>query len=197
MRYLADHKQRTRERVLQEAASAIRAEGLHRIAVASVMAKVGLTHGGFYAHFSSKDAFIAAAIDQMFKEGGDRLRLSLDNRTPAEGLADYIDFYLSAAHRDATTSGCPLPYLSADAPRLAPAMRAQVVCGIGRLTDQLATTFAAMGQADPVGDASSALAEMVGAVCLSRADTDPVRANQVLERTRTSLRRRLGLTAQR
>ncbi len=196
MRYLADHKQRTRERVLEEAASAIRAQGLHRIAVGSVMAKAGLTHGGFYAHFSSKEAFLAAAIDQMFKEGGDRLRLSLENRTPAEGLADYLDFYLSMAHRDAKTRGCPLPYLSADAPRLAPAMRAQVTSGIGGLTEQLATTLAAMGQADPAGEASSVLAELVGAVCLARADIDPVRADQMLERTRTSLRRRFGLMAQ-
>jgi TetR/AcrR family transcriptional repressor of nem operon len=61
MRYDGDHKQKTRERVLKEAAKAIRAEGPHRIAVAGVMAKAGLTHGGFYAHFKSKDDLVEAA----------------------------------------------------------------------------------------------------------------------------------------
>ncbi len=74
MRYDSDHKQKTRDRVLKEAANAIRAEGPHRIAVAGVMAKAGLTHGGFYAHFTSKDELVAAAIDTMFGEAQSRFR---------------------------------------------------------------------------------------------------------------------------
>ena len=62
MRYDAEHKQQTRERVLKEAASAIRAEGPHQVAVAGVMARAGLTHGGFYAHFASKDDLARQAL---------------------------------------------------------------------------------------------------------------------------------------
>ena len=68
MRYDSEHKERTRARVVKEAAKAIRAEGPHRVGVAGVMAKAGLTHGGFYAHFASKDDLVGAAMSQMFDE---------------------------------------------------------------------------------------------------------------------------------
>ena len=84
MRYDAEHKSKTRQRVLKEAAKAIRAEGPHQISVASVMAEAGLTHGGFYAHFASKDDLVAAAIDQMFAEGVSRIVLEIGARPPAE-----------------------------------------------------------------------------------------------------------------
>ena len=96
MRYGADHKEQTRKRVLRAAAKAIRIEGPHRVAVAGVMAKVGLTHGGFYAHFKSKDDLVAASIGQMFEEGRERARRETEGVDPATGLSQYIDFYLLA-----------------------------------------------------------------------------------------------------
>lgn len=193
MRYGAEHKQQTRERVLKEAAKAIRAEGLHKVGVASVMGKAGLTHGGFYAHFANKDEFLASAIDQMFKEGGERMSRSLDGRTSAEGLSAYIDFYLSSAHRDSRTSGCPLPFLSADAPRLEQPTREQVARGAHVLTGRLARILEALGHEDPEDEAGSMLSEMVGAVSLARAEPDPERSDRILARTRAGLKRRLGL----
>jgi TetR/AcrR family transcriptional regulator, transcriptional repressor for nem operon len=193
MRYDAEHKQKTRERVLTEAARAIRAEGPHRIGVAAVMAKAGLTHGGFYAHFASKDEFISAAVGQMFKEGGARLNQALEGRSPAEGVIAYLDFYLSAQHRDTRVSGCPLPFLSADAPRLTGTSRERFAQGVGELTDRLARTLAAIGRENAPDEAGSMLSEMVGAVSLARAEPDLDRSNHILERTRSSLKRRLGL----
>ena len=87
MRYDNEHKQQTRTRVLQAAAKAIRADGPHRVGIASVMADAGLTHGGFYAHFASKDELVAAAIGQMFDESRQRLLRETDQRAPAEGPA--------------------------------------------------------------------------------------------------------------
>ena len=195
MRYDADHKQNTRERVLKAAAKAIRAEGPHKIGVAAVMAEAGLTHGGFYAHFASKDDFVAAAVGQMFLEGRAKLDRAMEGRTPAEGLATYLDFYLSAAHRDTRTSGCPLPFLSADAPRLAMPSREQFAKGVAGLTDRLAQVLIALGRPDAEEAAGSMLSEMVGAVSLARAEPDPVRSEAILARTRASLTRRLGLEA--
>jgi TetR/AcrR family transcriptional repressor of nem operon len=194
MRYDADHKQKTRERVLTEAAKAIRAEGPHRIAVAGVMAKAGLTHGGFYAHFESKDDLVAAAIDSMFGEA--RARFSRETEgadNPKGGLIRYIDFYLSAGHRDARTTGCPLPALAADLPRLAPASRARYGEGVAHLTALMAGALSALGWAEPQALATSALAEMVGALSLSRAVADPAQSALILEVSRTALKRRLGL----
>ncbi len=193
MRYDAEHKQKTRERVLKEAGKAIRAQGPHKVGVAEVMAQAGLTHGGFYAHFASKDDLLTAAIDQMFKEGQDRLAESLTGRTAAAALGSYIDFYLSKAHRDARTSGCPLPFLAADAPRLTEESRARFALGVARLTIGLAAPLKAMGHANAEEEASSILAEMVGAVAFARAEPNPATSDAILARSRASVRRRAGL----
>jgi TetR/AcrR family transcriptional repressor of nem operon len=195
MRYDAEHKQKTRERVLKAAAKAIRAEGPHKIGVAAVMAEAGLTHGGFYAHFASKDDFVAAAVGQMFLEGRARFDRSMEGRDPAEGLANYVNFYLSSAHRDTRTSGCPLPFLSADAPRLSTPSREQFAQGVALLTDRLVQALEQLGRPDAEETAGSMLSEMVGAVALARAEPDPIRSDAILARTRASLTRRLGLEA--
>jgi TetR/AcrR family transcriptional repressor of nem operon len=193
MRYDGEHKQKTRERVLKVAAREIRAQGPHRVGVAGIMAKAGLTHGGFYAHFASKDDLIAAAIGEMFREGAGRQQRAMEDRAPAQALAAYIDFYLSDAHRDTRTAGCPLPFLSADAPRLDAAARERFAAGVAALTETLAERLVAMGHADAQELASSTLSEMVGAVSLARAEPDPTRSDAILARSRAALKRRLGL----
>jgi TetR/AcrR family transcriptional repressor of nem operon len=193
MRYDSEHKEKTRQRVLKEAAKAIRAEGPHRIGVAGVMARAGLTHGGFYAHFASKDDLVAGAIDQMFAEGRRRLERLTQHESPAEGLSAYVDFYLSPEHRDTRTAGCPLPFLAADAPRLTGAARAKFAAGVAGLTASMAARLAAMGRDDAADAASSALAEMVGALSLARAEPDPARSTAILDRSKAALKHRLAL----
>lgn len=193
MRYAPDHKQKTRERVLVEAARAIRAEGPHQIAVAGVMAKAGLTQGGFYAHFASKDDLVAAAIDHMFGESVDRWQAHAAGRPGAETLASYIDFYLSAAHRDSRTSGCPLPFLAADLPRLSDAAKSRFTAGVARMRAWLATQITDLGRDDPQAAASSMLSELVGALSLARAEPDPAVSDAILENSRAALKRRFGL----
>lgn len=196
MRYDAEHKQKTRERVLTEAARAIRAEGPHRMAVAGVMARAGLTHGGFYAHFASKDDLVAAAIDRMFAEVRGRLQAGPD--TPArEALQGYVGYYLSRTHRDSRTMGCPLPFLMADAPRLEPVARERFARGVTALTATLAGHLSDLGWDEAEAEASSMLAEMVGALSMARAEPDPERSDRILEHSRRALRRRYDLeTAQ-
>jgi TetR/AcrR family transcriptional repressor of nem operon len=193
MRYTPEHKQQTRERVLKEAAKAIRAEGPHQIAVAGVMAKAGLTQGGFYAHFASKDDLVAETIDRMFAESAERWRWDADDKPPAAALAAYVDFYLSPAHRDTRSAGCPLPFVASDAPRLNAEARRRFAAGVARLRDRIAGQFAAIGAADPAGDASSLVAELVGALSLARAEPDPAASDAILERSRAALKRRFGL----
>ena len=192
MRYDAQHKQNTREKVLKAAAKAIRAEGPHRVGVAGVMAKAGLTHGGFYAHFESKDDLVAATIGKMFDDAREYRRLVTEDREPAAALAAYIDFYLSPQHRDAPT-GCPIPALATDLPRLATPARERFSAGVGRLTEHLSAKLAAMGHANPAESASSMLAEMVGAVSLARAEVDPARSDAILDISRRAVKARFGL----
>jgi TetR/AcrR family transcriptional repressor of nem operon len=195
MRYDAEHKQKTRERVLKEAAKAIRAEGPHKIGVAGVMAKAGLTHGGFYAHFESKEAFVAEAIGQMFEDGPTAMLKRVADQPPRQALRNYINFYLSASHRDTRDGGCPLPFLAAEAPRLAGPSRERYAQGAIKLTAILATHLAALDFPHPEDEASAILAQLVGAVSLARAETDPERSEAILARSRAQLKRRLGLEA--
>jgi len=148
----------------------IRRDGPHKVSVAGVMAKAGLTHGGFYAHFKNRDELVAEGVAQVFRESGSRFAQSVEGRTPREALLDYVDFYLSAAHRDARSSGCPLPFLSADAPRLPTAARARFSEGVRGLEDRIAGQLAAMGRRDVHAEAGSLVAELVGALALSKND---------------------------
>lgn len=196
MRYDAEHKQKTRERVLQEAAKAIREEGPHRVGVAGIMAKAGLTHGGFYAHFKSKDELVTAAIGHMFDQSVGRRIREMEGRDPAGALDAYIDFYLSPGHRDARTSGCPMPALAADLPRLNAEAQSCFAAGVAAATASIARLLDKLGSDAPDDLAASALAELVGALSLARAEPDKDRSDAMLDRSKRLLKTRLGLEGQ-
>jgi TetR/AcrR family transcriptional repressor of nem operon len=195
MRYDEAHKQKTRQKVLEAAARAIRAEGPDRVGVAGIMAQAGLTHGGFYAHFESKDDLVAEAIAEMFVEGRERFAAIVAGKPPARALGDFLDSYLSKAHRDAPDAGCPMPALCTDLPRL-PA-RAQAAFGAGHagLIAWIGTQLDALGRKDTAATASSVVSEMVGAVALARCIPDRERSDALLDSSRRSIRARLGLDA--
>ena len=196
MRYDAEHKLKTREKVLDDAAEAIRLEGPHKVGVAGVMAKAGLTHGGFYAHFSSKDDLVLAAMEKMFEDARARVNKEVRDLPPDQGLGAYIDFYLSEAHRDARFSGCAMPALAGELPRMP--SDAQKLFGerVASLTARLAGLLSAMGRPEPEDDASSLVSELVGALSLARAEPDQTRSNAILERSRRLLKKRLGIGEQ-
>jgi TetR/AcrR family transcriptional repressor of nem operon len=99
--------------LLEEAAAAIKLEGPERISIAAIMARAGLTHGGFYAHFGSKEELIAAAIERMFEIVDRAFLRRIEGLEPAEALAYFIYDYFSVRHFDSVSDGCPLPALSA------------------------------------------------------------------------------------
>lgn len=193
MRYDAERKARTRATVLAEAGRALRAEGPQNMGVAGVMARAGLTHGGFYAHFGSKEALVAEAVTETFRDGAKLFERAVRGREPGAALTRYIDLYLSPAHRDAPESGCPLPSLAGELARLGPDARAQFAAGVDRLTERLRGLLEGAGVIDAGEQASSVLAEMVGALSLARAVADPEQSDAILSRSRAALRRRFGL----
>lgn len=195
MRYDQNHKTHTRNRVLDEAAKTIRQDGLQGLGVAAAMARAGLTHGAFYAHFPSKEAFVAEAIAHMFDGAPTVLLEKVKGAAPREALIGYINFYLSPRHRDSRSGGCPLPYLAGDAPRLEGGSRERYARSAAHLAAVIAAHLAALGREHAEDEASSALAELVGALSLARAEPDPIRSNVILERSRLQLMRRLDLEA--
>ncbi len=195
MRYDREHKAKTRDRILDVAARAIRAAGPDKVAVAAVMSEAGLTHGGFYAHFPSKDALISAAVGRMFDDAAERNSPAREGAEPSLALSGYIDAYLSRVHRDAPETGCPLPALSAELSRLGPAARGALGEGLTRLTDALARRLSELTppSSDPRALAASMIAEMVGAVALARAVADPTQSDQILFNARAAVKAKAGL----
>jgi len=196
MRYDGEHKQRTREKVLKAATQEIRAKGVHRVAVASVMSGAGLTHGGFYAHFSSKDDLVNAAIEKMFAESRGRFAKETENARPAAGLSRYIDFYLSPQHRDAINTGCPIPVLVADARRLPKSTREKFAGNVAHLGEVLSKHLVTLGREHPQFEAQSVLNELVGALSVARCEPDAAKSDAILESSRRALKHRLGLETQ-
>ena len=195
MRYDDNHKKRTHEKIVQEAAKAIRQKGPAEIGIAGLMSRLGLTHGGFYAHFKSKDRLVSEAIIYMFEERFDALRCYSDCPDPAEGLSGYIDIYLSTKHRDRRDLGCPIVALGGDVSRMPKAARQHFEKGILGVTDFLAGMLKALNKAQPTQLAASVLAEMVGAMVMARAVSDTGLSDQILENCRHNVRARIGLSA--
>ena len=197
MRYSNEHKAETRARVLKEAAKEIRAKGPDNVAVAGIMARAGLTHGGFYAHFKSKDALVSEAIGTMFADARARTEKIDAAGDPRSVLRAYVDFYLSPAHRDSRDRGCPLPTLSGDFARSEPATRDRFGTGVVGIAARLAAPLATLGYADAAAEAHALLAQLVGGVALARAVGDAALSDALLADTRASIVARYGLeTAQ-
>jgi len=192
MRYDADQKERTHRQILAEAANAIRIKGPERVGVAEVMSKLGLTHGGFYAHFASKDDMIAQAITAMFDQGFSNFLRRTEGLEPRKALATYVDWYLSKEHRDSLNRGCPLAAISGDLPRLPEAARVRYTEGVERLAAAMGKLLKKLGRKDAETLAFSALAEMAGTLTLARAILDPERSDRMLDASGEMVKARLG-----
>jgi TetR/AcrR family transcriptional repressor of nem operon len=193
MRYPPEHKQHTRERVLRSAARALRRAGPDKLAVADVMREAGLTHGGFYAHFESKDDMLARTIDSMFDEVLAAFERITAGKPAREALREYVDRYLTLAHCGDRDSGCPIAALAADIPRMDADARRAFEAGSARLASAIAARLRELPVADGGAGAASLQAELVGALVLARCASDPAVARQLLEASRSQVIARFGL----
>jgi TetR/AcrR family transcriptional repressor of nem operon len=186
-RYSTDHKEKTHAAIVDAAAERIRSGGFDALGVASIMAEAGLTHGGFYAHFSSRDALLAAAVTRLFEKACETVG-RFEEKYGETGLEKYIDFYLSPRHRDDCENGCPIPALAGDAQRAAPQVKAAFEAGLDALAERL-------GQMMPPSKASAggkkaALAlygEMVGVLSVSRTIGDAKQSSELLAAKRKAI----------
>lgn len=192
MRYDTDHKQRTREALLKHAALEIREKGPDGFSLSSVMKSAGLTNGGFYAHFESRDHLLEAGVEQLFREGQAREFL-LRKDGAARNVSDFVRFYLSRKHRDSKTSGCPLALLSSDAPRLPALASRRYAEGMHSLSVLLAANLKDLARPHAEDEASSILSELIGALGRARSEPDAERSDQILRLSRQSIFQRLGL----
>jgi TetR/AcrR family transcriptional repressor of nem operon len=194
MRYAQSHKEDTHKVLLKAAAAQLREIGPDRLSVAAVMKSAGLTHGGFYAHFKSKDALLHETLLSIFLRSKARMERLLEGLPPRHALATYIDFYVSAAHRDNAANGCPITALNSDMPRQSKKFRALFDGGMKTLVSALSERMEAAGVANAEALAPSILAAMAGAVSLSRSITDTALSDELLASTRAGIKVRLGVT---
>jgi TetR/AcrR family transcriptional repressor of nem operon len=194
MRYSETHKAETHAKLVKLAGRALREKGPEGLSVAELMGSAGLTHGGFYAHFKSKDALLAEALQDIFVESNRKLGQMTEGPSPRAALAWFIDSYLSPAHRDKASTGCPIVALNSDLPRQSRRFRAAFDAGVRQLVGNLADRIEASGLADGQRLATLVLATMAGAVVLSRAVTDEGLSDALLASARKNIKAQLGLT---
>ncbi|CAN5358690.1 TetR/AcrR family transcriptional regulator [soil metagenome] len=173
---------RNRAHVVDTASHLYREKGLDGIGIADVMRASGLTHGGFYGQFASKDALAAECVSMVAERSLAKWQ-ALVAAAPQDGFAAIVQDYVSARHRDAPENGCALTTLSADAARRGGAIAAAMTEGLGELVNVLT---------DVVPDkdrqrALAALAQMAGAIMLARAVDDPQLSDDILRAARDAL----------
>jgi len=166
-----NRRQQSHERILDAAARALCRDGCSGVGVAGVMKEAGLTHGGFYAHFESRDALLAEAVERAGVLGNERLRERVRRRVDAGStpLRAVIEEYLSELHANATDSGCPVAALGADMGRAQGALREVAARRVRHLVGLVAESL-------PPGSAPGAAAviasTVVGAIQMARAFDD-------------------------
>jgi TetR/AcrR family transcriptional repressor of nem operon len=176
-------KQQTHELILDTAAAVLREQGFAGVGVADIMKRAGLTHGGFYAHFDSRDAMLAEALERAGEDGGIRLQRSAARRAGASAFGALVESYLSDAHLAGAAGGCPVAALVAELPRQSDEVRA---CGMARIESLVATVKEALPAAH-AGNASVIASQMVGALQIARAYGDGARGKRHLAATRQFL----------
>ncbi|MDR8014748.1 TetR/AcrR family transcriptional regulator [Ectopseudomonas guguanensis] len=181
MRYSEDHKAKTHQRIIEEAALRFRRDGVGATGLQPLMKALGLTHGGFYAHFKSKDDLVETALRHAVQE------LSASTETLAkeaeEPLTRFIAGYLSSAHRANPGAGCPLPTMSAElGQRGEPSETTDAL-----IRERLALLEENLAGEDAAEQSVLLLSAMVGALLLSRSVKDPELSDRLLKTTRRLL----------
>lgn len=182
MRFPKDQKAKTRERILDAAATVFRREGFSGGGVDAVMREAGLTAGAFYAHFPSKDALFAEAIVHALRKSTIYTGPHLDGLAGAEWVAAAVGRYLSAQHRERPESGCPLP------PLLSEVARGPAEAKAGFEGELKAAAALIGGHLPGSGDrAFAVLALMVGGMVLARGVADQAVSDRILAACRSAV----------
>src|SRR6478752_2231029 len=168
MRYSKEHKQETHDRIVKKASVRLREKGAHGIGVADLMKEAGLTHGGFYAHFDSREALVIEAFAYAMDRGTERWRKIAEQTPPDKRLAAIVESYLTPVHRDDPGHGCAVPTLGAEIARESPKTRKAFAAKLDQMIDMLAEQMHGVPPKTARKQAVATLATMMGTLVLSR-----------------------------
>lgn len=182
MRYSPDHKAETRKQIVETASTEFREHGVNGVGVAQLMKSAGLTHGGFYAHFDSKDALVADALDAAFDQTMAFLGDAAAASPPKQRKRAIMHAYMSKRHRDHVEKGCAIAALGTDVARLDARTRRRFEARVASLIELIA------GDETPAAreDAIAMLATMVGAMVLARAVRSEALSTEIVNAVQAS-----------
>ncbi|MBB4421703.1 TetR/AcrR family transcriptional repressor of nem operon [Bradyrhizobium sp. CIR48] len=186
MRYSREHKQETHDRIVRKASVRLREKGAHGIGVADLMKEAGLTHGGFYAHFDSREALVIEAFGYAMDRSMEHWRKITDEVSPDKRLAIIAEAYLSALHRDNPGHGCSIPALGAEIARESPKARKAFAGKLDEMIEQLADNIPNMPRKAARKQAVATLATMAGTMLLARIAGSSELSDEVLKVGRDS-----------
>jgi TetR/AcrR family transcriptional regulator, transcriptional repressor for nem operon len=168
MRYSKEHKQETHARIVRKASVRLREKGAHGIGVADLMKEAGLTHGGFYAHFDSREALVIEAFGYAMDRSVEHWRKVAAETPPEKRLPAIVDAYVSTVHRDDPGRGCAVPTLGAEIARESAKTRKAFSAKLDQLIDVMADQIPDVPRKTARRQAMATLATMMGTLVMSR-----------------------------
>ena len=180
MRYRPDHKLETHQKIVKDASRRVRAEGLNGAAVAAVMQDSGLTHGGFYKHFGSKDDLLVESLSEAFREFTDALVLAGEQSPPGEAWKTIVKAYLRPELCEHPERGCPLAALAPDLARVDNQMKPQIVAELVNYKSRMVPFMPGQRTVDKERAFFAIFSTMIGAIEIARMLPDPEMREKVL-----------------
>jgi TetR/AcrR family transcriptional repressor of nem operon len=193
MRYRAEHKAEVHRKIVDDASRRVRAEGLTGAAVSAVMREAGLTHGGFYKHFASKDELLREALSEAFRDMAESLAQVAGEAAPGTAWKTIVKTYLSPEHCQHPGYGCPLAALAPDLARAGESMKAQIAKDLAEYKDRMLPFMPGRRVAEKESNFIVIFSTMIGAISIARILTDPAARASVLTTARDFLLRNFSL----
>jgi TetR/AcrR family transcriptional repressor of nem operon len=187
MRYSKDHKLETHARIVKKASIRLREKGAHGIGVADLMKEAGLTHGGFYAHFQSREALVIEAFNFAIDRSIERWRKLAAEIPPQQRLAAIVEAYLTPTHRDDPGHGCAIPALGADIARESPKTRKAFAAKLDAMLEMLADQVPGSCRTTARQQAMALLATMMGTLVMARVAGSSELSDEILAAGRAAV----------
>ena len=183
-------KDESHDRIVRTASARFRETGVEGVGVADLMKDAGLTHGGFYRHFGSRDDLVAEAVERAMADGAQAIDAMANNQRAT--LAALVDGYLSAAHRDGLASSCAVTTLAGDVARSNDRARSAYTQQVGRYLKLIVELIARNQHTSTRPQAIAALSMLVGALSMSRAVNDEALSLEILKSAAEQLKAQFG-----
>jgi len=187
MRYSREHKLETHARIVKRASVRLREKGAHGVGVADLMNDAGLTHGGFYAHFDSREALVIEAFAYAMDRSTERWRKLSEQTPPDKRFAAIVNAYLSAVHRDDPGHGCAVPSLGSEIARESPKTRKAFAAKLEQMIGMLAEQIPGLPPKAARKQAMAALGTMMGTLVMARIAGNGELSDEILAAGRESV----------